>query len=124
TCRDRRDCLSHCVVLLYAVERIMTRLGEGKVRIMTRLLAPESPSPNYPAAAVRGLPVKLVFISSSKPPGISRHRRPRVIDQLYDLYLTRQSVDGSVDEPWMKGSIDFIQKTLDAGRGALTVFRL
>ena len=26
-----------------------------------------------------------------------------LIDQLYDLYLTRQSVDGSVDENWMKG---------------------
>jgi NitT/TauT family transport system substrate-binding protein len=35
-----------------------------------------------------------------------------LIDQLYDLYLTRQSVDGSVDEPWMKGAIEFTQKTL------------
>jgi hypothetical protein len=35
-----------------------------------------------------------------------------LIDQLYDLYLTRQSVDGSVDEIWMRGAIDFTQKTL------------
>ncbi len=33
-------------------------------------------------------------------------------DQLYDLYLARQSVDGSVDERWMKGAIEFTQKTL------------
>jgi ABC-type nitrate/sulfonate/bicarbonate transport system substrate-binding protein len=35
-----------------------------------------------------------------------------LIDQLYDLYLTRQSVDGSVDENWMRGAIEFTQKTL------------
>src|SRR5262245_56440243 len=35
-----------------------------------------------------------------------------LLDQLYDLYLTRQSIDGSVDEPWMRGAIDFTQKTL------------
>ncbi|HYJ14527.1 MAG TPA: hypothetical protein VE170_03500 [Candidatus Limnocylindria bacterium] len=35
-----------------------------------------------------------------------------LIDQLYDLYLTRQSVDGSVDENWMNGAIEFTQKTL------------
>lgn len=37
---------------------------------------------------------------------------PALVDQLYDLYLTRQSVDGSVDETWMKGAIAFTQKTL------------
>jgi NitT/TauT family transport system substrate-binding protein len=37
---------------------------------------------------------------------------PSLIDQLYDLYVTRQSVDGSVDEHWMKGAIEFTQKTL------------
>jgi NitT/TauT family transport system substrate-binding protein len=35
-----------------------------------------------------------------------------LVDQLYDLYLTHQSVDGSVDENWMKGAIEFTQKTL------------
>jgi hypothetical protein len=35
-----------------------------------------------------------------------------LVEQLYDLYLTRQSVDGSVDDPWMKGAIEFTQKTL------------
>jgi NitT/TauT family transport system substrate-binding protein len=39
---------------------------------------------------------------------------PALVDQLYDLYLTRQSVDGSVDENWMKGAIEFTQKTLGA----------
>jgi hypothetical protein len=37
-----------------------------------------------------------------------------LIDQLYELYLTCQSVDGSVDENWMKGASEFIQKTLGA----------
>ena len=37
-----------------------------------------------------------------------------LVEQLYDLYLTRQSVDGSVDENWMKGAIEFTQKTLGA----------
>ena len=35
-----------------------------------------------------------------------------MIDQLDDLYLTRQSVDGSVDDNWMKGAIEFTRKTL------------
>ena len=35
-----------------------------------------------------------------------------LVEQLYDLYLTRQSIDGSVDDNWMKGAIEFTQKTL------------
>jgi NitT/TauT family transport system substrate-binding protein len=35
-----------------------------------------------------------------------------LIEQLYDLYLTRLSADGSVDEPWMKGAIEFTQRSL------------
>jgi len=35
-----------------------------------------------------------------------------LVGQLYDLYLTRQSVDGSVDDSWMRGAIEFTQKTL------------
>jgi ABC-type nitrate/sulfonate/bicarbonate transport system substrate-binding protein len=45
-------------------------------------------------------------------PGYLGIKDPALIDQLYDLYLTRQSVDGSVDEPWMKGAIESTQKTL------------
>lgn len=37
---------------------------------------------------------------------------PALIEQLYDLYLTRLSVDGSTDESWMKGAIEFTQKSL------------
>ena len=37
-----------------------------------------------------------------------------LVEQLYDLYLTRQSVDGSVDDHWMRGAIEFTQKTLGA----------
>jgi hypothetical protein len=37
---------------------------------------------------------------------------PALIEQLYDLYLTRQSVDGSVNDHWMKGAIEFTQETL------------
>jgi NitT/TauT family transport system substrate-binding protein len=35
-----------------------------------------------------------------------------LVEQLYDLYLTRQSVDGSVGESWMRGAIEFTKKTL------------
>jgi len=35
-----------------------------------------------------------------------------LIEQLYDLYLSRQSLDGSVDDHWMRGAIEFTQKTL------------
>jgi NitT/TauT family transport system substrate-binding protein len=45
-------------------------------------------------------------------PGYLGIKDSALIDQLYDLYLTRQSVDGSVDENWMRGAIDFTQKTL------------
>ena len=34
-------------------------------------------------------------------PGYLGIKDPALNDQLYELYLTRQSVDGSVDEPWM-----------------------
>ena len=47
-------------------------------------------------------------------PGYLGVKDAALIDQLYDLYLTRQSVDGSVDENWMKGAIEFTQKTLGA----------
>jgi NitT/TauT family transport system substrate-binding protein len=45
-------------------------------------------------------------------PGYLGIKDNALIDQLYDLYLTRKSVDGSVDENWMRGAIDFTQKTL------------
>ena len=45
-------------------------------------------------------------------PGYLGIKDSALIDQLYELYLTRQSVDGSVDETWMKGAIEFTQKTL------------
>jgi NitT/TauT family transport system substrate-binding protein len=37
---------------------------------------------------------------------------PALIEQLYDLYLSRLSRDGSTDESWMKGAIEFTQKSL------------
>jgi NitT/TauT family transport system substrate-binding protein len=45
-------------------------------------------------------------------PGYLGIKDAALIDQLYDLYLSRQSVDGSVDDHWMKGAIEFTQKTL------------
>jgi len=45
-------------------------------------------------------------------PGYLGIKDAALIEQLYDLYLTRQSVDGSVDESWMRGAIEFTQKTL------------
>jgi hypothetical protein len=37
-----------------------------------------------------------------------------LIEQLYDLYLSRLSADGSTDESWMRGAIEFTQKSLGA----------
>ena len=48
-------------------------------------------------------------------PGYLGIKDSALIDQLYELYLTRQSVDGSVDDNWMKGAIEFTQKTLGGG---------
>jgi hypothetical protein len=45
-------------------------------------------------------------------PGYLGVKDASLIEQLYDLYLSRQSVDGSVDDIWMKGAIEFTQKTL------------
>jgi NitT/TauT family transport system substrate-binding protein len=45
-------------------------------------------------------------------PGYLGVKDAMLVDQLYDLYLTRQSLDGSVDENWMRGAIEFTQKTL------------
>jgi len=40
-----------------------------------------------------------------------------LIEQLYELYLSRLSANGSADEAWMKGAIDFTQKSLgDVGK--------
>ncbi|MBI2533564.1 MAG: ABC transporter substrate-binding protein [Deltaproteobacteria bacterium] len=45
-------------------------------------------------------------------PGYLGIKDATMIEQLYDLYLARQSMDGSVDDPWMRGAIEFTQKTL------------
>jgi ABC-type nitrate/sulfonate/bicarbonate transport system substrate-binding protein len=45
-------------------------------------------------------------------PGYLGIKDAALVDLLYDLYLTRQSVDGSVNDHWMKGAIEFTQKTL------------
>lgn len=42
-------------------------------------------------------------------------------DQLFDLYLSRLPQNGSADEAWMKGAIEFTQKSLgDAAKEATT----
>ena len=69
-------------------------------------------------ALVRGTIKGLQFSMKSRAemlkimPGYLGIKDPALLDQLYDLYLTRQSIDGSVDEPWMRGAIEFTQKTL------------
>jgi NitT/TauT family transport system substrate-binding protein len=45
-------------------------------------------------------------------PGYLGIKEAALIEQLYDLYLSRQSLDGSVDDRWMRGAIEFTQKTL------------
>ena len=35
-------------------------------------------------------------------------------EQFFELYLSRLPVNGSADEAWMKGAIDFTQKSLGA----------
>lgn len=37
---------------------------------------------------------------------------PVLSEQIFELYLSRLSADGSADESWMKGAIDFTQKSL------------
>jgi hypothetical protein len=40
-------------------------------------------------------------------------------DQFFELYLSRLPVNGSADDAWMKGAIDFTQKSLgDAAKDA------
>jgi hypothetical protein len=34
-------------------------------------------------------------------------------EQIFELYLSRLSADGSADESWMKGAIEFTKKSLD-----------
>jgi NitT/TauT family transport system substrate-binding protein len=44
---------------------------------------------------------------------------PALADQLFDLYLSRLPQNGSADEAWMKGAIEFTQKSLgDAAKDA------
>jgi NitT/TauT family transport system substrate-binding protein len=44
---------------------------------------------------------------------------PGLADQLFDLYLSRLPQNGSADEAWMKGAIEFTQKSLgDAAKEA------
>jgi ABC-type nitrate/sulfonate/bicarbonate transport system substrate-binding protein len=40
---------------------------------------------------------------------------PALSDRLFDLYVSRLPADGSADETWMKGAIDFTQKSLGGG---------
>ena len=72
------------------------------------------------AAFVRAVVKALQFSRQNRAemikmmPGYLGIKDAVMIEQLYDLYLTRQSVDGSVDENWMKGAVEFTQKTLGA----------
>jgi len=46
---------------------------------------------------------------------------PALADQLFEIYLTRLPQNGSADEAWMKGAIEFTQKSLgDAAKEAPT----
>lgn len=75
-------------------------------------------NPAEVAAFVRAVVKALQFSRQNRAemikmmPGYLGIKDAAMIEQLYDLYLTRQSVDGSVDENWMKGAIEFTQKTL------------
>jgi NitT/TauT family transport system substrate-binding protein len=37
---------------------------------------------------------------------------PALIDELFELYLSRLPADGSADDAWMKGAIDFTRQSL------------
>lgn len=75
-------------------------------------------NPAEVAAFVRAVVKALQFSRQNRAemvrlmPGYLGIKDAAMIEQLYDLYLTRQSVDGSVDENWMRGAIEFTQKTL------------
>lgn len=90
----------------------MTTYANGGIGIKT--------NPAEVLAFVRGTIKGLQFSMKNRAemvkimPGYLGIKDVTLIDQLYDLYLTRQSIDGSVDENWMKGAIEFTQKTLGA----------
>jgi len=77
-------------------------------------------NPAEVAAFVRAVVKALQFSRQNRAemikmmPGYLGIKDAAMIEQLYELYLTRQSIDGSVDENWMKGAIEFTQKTLGA----------
>ncbi|MEA2658746.1 MAG: NitT/TauT family transport system substrate-binding protein, partial [Candidatus Binatota bacterium] len=46
---------------------------------------------------------------------------PVIADQLFELYLNRLPVNGSADEVWMKGAIEFTQKSLGEASKEATI---
>ena len=46
---------------------------------------------------------------------------PVIADQLFELYLNRLPVNGSADEVWMKGAIEFTQKSLGEASKETTI---
>ena len=75
-------------------------------------------SPAEVLAFVRGTIKALQFSRQNRsemlkimPPYLAI-KDPALIEQLYDLYLSRLSADGSVDDAWMKGAIEFTQRSL------------
>ena len=46
---------------------------------------------------------------------------PVIADQLFELYLNRLPINGSADEVWMKGAIEFTQKSLGEASKEATI---
>jgi ABC-type nitrate/sulfonate/bicarbonate transport system substrate-binding protein len=80
-------------------------------------------NPSEVLAFVKGTVKALQFSRQNRAevlkimPGYLGIKDAVLIEQLYDLYLTRLSADGSADESWMKGAIEFTQKSLGDGGG-------
>jgi NitT/TauT family transport system substrate-binding protein len=100
--------------LAYASDYLPT-FGNGGIGVTDEKI---KTNPAEVLAIVRGTVKGLQYSMKNRAemikmmPGYLGVKDPTLVDQLYDLYLTRQSLDGSVDENWMRGSIEFTQKTL------------
>ena len=77
-------------------------------------------SPNDVLAFVKGSVRGLQFARQNRPEAMKilsdyfSIKDQALSEQFFELYLSRLPVNGSADEAWMKGAIDFTQKSLGA----------
>ena len=83
-------------------------------------------APNDVRAFVKGSVRGLQFARQNRPETIKIlsdyfHLKDQALsEQLFDLYLSRLPANGSADEAWMKGAIEFTQKSLGGASKEVT----